>query len=158
MDKISLTLSGKKKLEEELEYLKTVKRVEIKEALKAARAQGDLSENADYSAAKDDQSITETRIADLEEQLKNAIIIESAGDADVFDVHNTALVKFYDVDEEEEVTLVSSVEADAKAMKISIDSPLGKALFKLKVGGKALVDSPDGQYEVEVLKLLNTRS
>lgn len=154
MDKISLTLLGKKKLEDELEYLKTVKRVEIKEALKAARAQGDLSENADYSAAKDDQSLTETRIADLEEQLKTAIIIESSGELNVFDVHKTALVKFYDADEEEEVTLVSSVEADAKAMKISIDSPLGKALYKLKVGEKALVDSPDGQYEVEVIKLL----
>ncbi|AND85791.1 transcription elongation factor GreA [Clostridium tyrobutyricum] len=154
MQNLTLTESGKKKLEEELEYLKTVKRVEIKAALKSARAQGDLSENADYSAAKDDQSMTETRIQELEEQLKNAIIIKSSDAADVFDVNKTALVRFYDIDDTEEVTLVSSVEADVKNMRISIDSPLGKALFKLKVGQKATVDSPDGNYDVKVEKLL----
>lgn len=155
MDKITLTASGKKKLTDELEYLKTVKRVEIKEALKSARAQGDLSENADYSAAKEDQSMTETRIEEIEAQLKNAVIVESSDEKDVFDVNKTALVKFYDVDEEEKVTLVSSVEADVKNMKISIDSPLGKVLYKLKVGSKATVVSPDGEYQVEVLKILN---
>lgn len=154
MDKITLTLSGKKKLIEELEYLKTVKRVEIKEALKSARAQGDLSENADYSAAKDDQSMTETRIEELDAQLKNAVIVESSDEEDVFDVNKTALVKFHDVDEEENVTLVSSIEADVKHMKISIDSPLGKALYKLKIGNKATVVSPDGEYDVEVIKIL----
>ncbi|WP_023625390.1 transcription elongation factor GreA [Clostridium tyrobutyricum] len=154
MQNLTLTESGKKKLEEELGYLKTVKRVEIKAALKSARAQGDLSENADYSAAKDDQSMTETRIQELEEQLKNAIIIKSSDAADVFDVNKTALVRFYDIDDTEEVTLVSSVEADVKNMRISIDSPLGKALFKLKVGQKATVDSPDGNYDVKVEKLL----
>ncbi|MBV4419719.1 transcription elongation factor GreA [Clostridium tyrobutyricum] len=154
MQNLTLTESGKKKLEDELEYLKTVKRVEIKAALKSARAQGDLSENADYSAAKDDQSMTETRIQELEEQLKSAIIIKSSDDADVFDVNKTAVVRFYDIDDTEEVTLVSSVEGDVKNMNISIDSPLGKALFKLKVGQKATVDSPDGNYDVKVEKLL----
>ncbi|APM40604.1 transcription elongation factor GreA [Clostridium kluyveri] len=154
MQDVILTEAGKKKLEEELEYLKTVKRVEIKAALKAARAQGDLSENADYSAAKEDQSMTETRIQELEYQLKNAVIIESSLETDVFDINRTALVKFYDVDEIEEVTLVSSVESDVKNMRISIESPLGKALFRLKVGDKATVISPDGSYDVEVEKLL----
>lgn len=154
MRNLKLTEEGKKKLEEELEYLKTVKRVEIKSALKTARAQGDLSENADYSAAKEDQSMTETRIKELEEQLKNSIIIESSSDVDVFDIHKTALVKFYDIDETEEVTLVSSVEADARNMKISIDSPLGEALYKLKIGKKVTVSSPDGDYDVEVIKIL----
>ncbi|EDK35338.1 transcription elongation factor GreA [Clostridium kluyveri] len=154
MQDVILTEAGKKKLEEELEYLKTVKRVEIKAALKAARAQGDLSENADYSAAKEDQSMTETRIQELEYQLKNAVIIESSLETDVFDINRTALVKFYDVDEVEEVTLVSSVESDVKNMRISIESPLGKALFRLKVGDKATVISPDGNYDVEVEKLL----
>ncbi|WP_333859229.1 transcription elongation factor GreA [Clostridium sp.] len=154
MQDVILTEAGKKKLEEELEYLKTVKRVEIKSALKAARAQGDLSENADYSAAKEDQSMTETRIQELEYQLKNAVIIESSSETDVFDINRTALVKFYDMDEVEEVTLVSSVESDVKNMKISIESPLGKALFRLKVGDKATVVSPDGNYDVEVEKLL----
>jgi transcription elongation factor GreA len=137
-----------------LEYLKTVKRVEIKAALKSARAQGDLSENADYSAAKDDQSMTETRIQELENQLKNAVIIESSKDEDVFDINKTAEVKFCDVDEVEKITLVSSVESDVKNMKISIESPLGKTLFKMKVGEKATVVSPDGNYDVEVEKLL----
>ncbi|NMM63202.1 transcription elongation factor GreA [Clostridium sp. P21] len=155
MRSVMLTESGKKKLEEELEYLKTVKRVEIKTALKVARAQGDLSENADYSAAKDDQSMTETRIMELEQQIKNAVIIEDSNEADVFGINKTALVKFYDIDDTEEVTLVSSVEADAKNMKISIESPLGEALYKLKVGQKVAVQSPDGEYEVEVLKILN---
>lgn len=154
MNKIKLTESGKKKLEAELEYLKTIKRVEIKEALKSARAQGDLSENADYSAAKDDQSMTETRILELEAQLKNAIVVESSNEGNIFDVNKKALVKFYDIDETEEVTLVSSVEADVKNMKISIDSPLGRALYKLEVGKKTLVQSPDGEYEVEVVKIL----
>lgn len=154
MRNLMLTEAGKKKLEEELEFLKTVKRVEIKAALKAARAQGDLSENADYSAAKDDQSMTETRIMELEEILKNAQIIESSDEADVFGINKTALVKFYDIDETEEVTLVSTVEADAKNMKISIDSPLGEALYKLKVGEKKTVTSPDGEYDVEVIKIL----
>ncbi|WP_368489897.1 transcription elongation factor GreA [Clostridium sp. BJN0013] len=154
MQDVILTEAGKKKLEEELEYLKTVKRVEIKAALKSARAQGDLSENADYSAAKEDQSMTETRIQELEYQLKNAVIIESSSETDVFDINKTALVKFYDVDEVEKVTLVSSVESDVKNMKISIESPLGKALFRLKVGDKATVISPDGNYDVGVEKLL----
>ncbi|ADL51560.1 transcription elongation factor GreA [Clostridium cellulovorans] len=154
MSKIQLTEAGKQKLEDELNYLKSVKRVEIKEALKVARAQGDLSENADYSAAKDDQSITETRIAEIESILKYAEIIEASTDANVFDVNKSAKVKFYDFDEIEVVTLVSSVEADAKNMKISIDSPLGMALHRLEVGKKVSVTSPDGSYDVEVIEIL----
>lgn len=152
---VVLTESAKKKLEDELEYLKTVKRVEIKEALKTARAQGDLSENADYSAAKDDQSMNETRILEIEAQLRNAVVVAASNDKDVFDLNKTALVKFYDIDETEEVTLVSSVEADVKNMKISIESPLGKALYKLSVGKKVAVQSPDGEYDIEVMKILN---
>ncbi|AKN32665.1 transcription elongation factor GreA [Clostridium carboxidivorans P7] len=155
MRSIMLTEVGKKKLEEELEYLKTVKRAEIKAALKYARAQGDLSENADYDAAKDDQSMTETRIMELEQQLKNAVIIEDSDEDHVFGINKTALVKFYDIDDTEEVTLVSSVESDVKNMKISIESPLGAALYKIEVGKKVAVESPDGEYEVEVLKILN---
>lgn len=154
MNNVILTESGKKKLEEELEYLKTIKRVEIKEALKVARAQGDLSENADYSAAKDDQSMNETRIQEIEELLKTSTVVEASGNENIFDLNKTAQVKFYDIDDIEEVTLVSSVEADVKNMKISIDSPLGKALYKLEVNKKAVVESPDGSYEVEVLKIL----
>lgn len=154
MRNVMLTEAGKKKLEDELEYLKTVKRVEIKAALKAARAQGDLSENADYSAAKEDQSMTETRIMELEETLKNAKLIEHSEEADVFGINKTALVKFCDIDETDEVTLVSSVEADVKNMKISIESPLGEVLYKSKIGEKKTVNSPDGDYDVEIIKIL----
>lgn len=152
---IILTESGKKKLEKELEYLKMVRRVEIKEALKSARAQGDLSENADYSAAKEEQSMNETRIMEIEEQLKNAVIVESSNEDGIFDLNKTGIVRFCDTDDEDEVTLVSSVEADMANMKISIDSPLGKALYKLPVGKRATVSSPDGEYEVELIKILN---
>ncbi|OFH99472.1 transcription elongation factor GreA [Clostridium acetireducens DSM 10703] len=155
LDKLILTESGKKKIEEELNYLKTVKRSEIKEALKAARAQGDLSENADYSAAKDDQSLTETRILELEAQLRNAVIVEETSEKHVFDINKKALVKFYDTDESFEITLVSSVESDFKNMKISIESPLGKSLYKLPIGEKVTVNSPDGDYEIEVIKILD---
>lgn len=155
MNNIILTEAGKKKLEEELEFLKTVKRVEIKEALKVARAQGDLSENADYSAAKDDQSLNETRILELESMLKSAVVVQEDSSENVFDLNKKAIVKFYDLDEEEEVTLVSSVEADVKNMRISIESPLGKALYKLEVGIKTTVQSPDGDYDVEVIKILS---
>lgn len=154
INEVILTEAGKQKLEDELNFLKNTKRAEIKEALKAARAQGDLSENADYSAAKDDQSITETRIQELESILKRARVIEGSEDENIFDVNKTAKVKFYDLDEVEEVTLVSSVEADTMNMKISIDSPLGKALFKLPIGKKITVTSPDGDYDVEVLEIL----
>lgn len=154
MSNVILSESGKKKLEDELEYLKTVKRAEIKEALKLARAQGDLSENADYSAAKDDQSMNETRIQEIEDILKTSTVVESSVNEDIFDLNKKALVKFCDVDEDEEITLVSSVEADVKNMKISIDSPLGRALYKLEVNKKALVESPDGNYEVQLLKIL----
>ncbi|GAA0724225.1 transcription elongation factor GreA [Clostridium malenominatum] len=154
MAELILTESAKKLIEEELEYLKTVKRVEIKAALKEARAQGDLSENADYSAAKDDQSLNETRILELEGQLKNCIVVESSSEENVFDLNKKAIVKFYDVEEEEEVTLVSSVEADLKNMKVSVDSPLGKALYKLEVGKKTSVQSPDGAYDIEIIKII----
>ena len=155
VNSIILTVAGKKKVDDELEYLKNVTRVEIKEALKVARAQGDLSENADYSAAKDDQALNETRIQDLEATLKNSIVVEDEdADENTFVLNKRALIKFYDVDEEEIVTLVSSVEADAKHMRISIDSPLGKVLYRLQIGIKKTVQSPDGDYDVEIMKIL----
>lgn len=99
--------------------------------------------------------MTETRIMELEGQLKNAVLIESSDETDVFDINKTALVKFYDFDETEKVTLVSTVEADAKNMKISIESPLGIVLYKSKAGEKKTVTSPDGDYDVEVVELLD---
>ncbi len=155
MDYIKVTLEGKKKLEDELEHRKIVVRKEIKEAIKYARAQGDLSENADYSAAKEDQSLNETRIQELENMLKSLVIIEEDDSSDTLNINKKALVKFYDTDTVEEITLVSSVEADIKKMKISIDSPIGIALFKKGVNTKAKVEAPDYEYEVEILKIFD---
>lgn len=155
MNNVILTESGKKKLEDELEFLKTVKRKEIKEALKSARAQGDLSENADYSAAKDDQSLTETRILEIEATLKNATVVEDSNDTDLLTMNKSAIIKFCDVDEDEKITLVSTVEADIKNMKVSIESPLGAALYKKTVGTTVTVESPDGNYDVKILEILN---
>lgn len=155
MEYIKVTREGKRKLEEELEHRKMVIRKEIKEALKYARAQGDLSENADYSAAKEDQSLNETRIQELENMLKNLQIIEEDDSDDMLNINRRALVKFYDTDTTEELTLVSSVEADIKKMKISIDSPIGSALFKKGVNSKVKVEAPDYEYEVEILKIFD---
>lgn len=155
MGSVILTVAGKKKIEDELEELKSVKRREIKEALKVARAQGDLSENADYSAAKDDQSLNETRIQEIEAILKNCIIAESSNEENIVDLNKTILIKFCDIGEEEEVTLVSSVEADIKHMKVSIESPLGMALYKQEVGKTVTILSPDGNYDVEIIKILS---
>ncbi|MCL2320567.1 MAG: transcription elongation factor GreA [Oscillospiraceae bacterium] len=155
MDHIKVTLEGKKKLEEELEHRKISVRKEIKEAIKYARAQGDLSENADYSAAKEDQSLNETRIQELENMLKSVEIIEEDESNDQLNINRRALVKFYDTDTVEEITLVSSVEADIGKMKISIDSPIGIALFKKKVNIKVKVEAPDYEYDVEILKIFD---
>jgi len=153
MDYLKVTLEGKKKLEDELEHRKIVIRKEIKEAIKSARAQGDLSENADYSAAKEDQSLNETRIQELENALKSLIIIEEDRSNDLLNINKKALVKFYDTDTVEEITLVSSVEADIEKMRISIDSPIGNALFKKGINTKVKVEAPDYVYEVEILKI-----
>jgi transcription elongation factor GreA len=92
---------------------------------------------------------------ELEEQLKSAVIIESSQEVGIFDINKTALVKFYDFDETEKVTLVSTVEADAKNMRISIESPLGLVLYKSRAGEKKTVSSPDGDYDVEIIELLD---
>ena len=128
-----MTYEGVKKLEEELEYLKTVKRKEITEKIKVALGYGDLSENSEYDEAKNDQAFTEGRILQLENMLKNAI------------------VKDYDFDEEVEYSIVGSAEADPMNFKISNESPVGSALVGKKVGDIVEVAVPDGVNKFEVL-------
>lgn len=153
---IFLTQEGYDKLEAELEYLKATKRQDIAEKIRVARGFGDLSENAEYDAAKEEQAQLEERIYSIEQQLKNAKIIEddreSAGDA----VKIGSTVRVFDVEYKEEMTytIVGTVEANPKKQKISNESPLGKALIGAKVGATVTVETPGGMVEYQVLDLV----
>ena len=147
-----MTYEGVKKLEEELEYLKTVKRKEITEKIKVALGYGDLSENSEYDEAKNDQAFTEGRILQLENMLKNAVVVdESELPNDVVSVGTIVKVKDYDFDEEVEYSIVGSAEADPMNFKISNESPVGSALVGKKVGYIVEVAVPDGVNKFEVL-------
>ena len=151
--KTLLTYAGLKALEEELENLKVVRRKEVAVKIKEAREQGDLSENAEYDAAKDEQRDIEARIEEIEKILKNADVVEDEVDFDKINVGCT--VSLYDVEFEEEVEykIVGSTEANSLAGKISNESPLGKALIGKKVGDKVEVEAQAGIIEYEVLKI-----
>ncbi len=128
-----MTYEGVKKLEEELEYLKTVKRKEITEKIKVALSFGDLSENSEYDEAKNEQAFAEGRIIQLENMLKNASIVdENEVPKDVVSVGSIVKVKDYEFDEEVEYIIVGSAEADPMNNKISNESPVGNGLIGKK--------------------------
>ena len=149
-----VTADGLQKLKEELEYLKVVKRKEIAEALKQAKAFGDLSENSEYDEAKNEQAEVERHIAELEETLENVEIIRSSGKKNKIHVGST--VKVYDFEFSEEVTftIVGSTESDPLENKISDESPIGKALLGKKVGDEAQADTPGGSLKMKILEIL----
>ena len=152
--KTLLTYTGLKKLEDELENLKVVKRKEVAGKIKEAREQGDLSENAEYDAAKDEQRDIEARIEELEKILKNAeVVVEDDVDLDTINIGCT--VDVYDKEFEEEIVfqLVGSTETNSLAGKISNESPVGKALIGKKVGDVVAVETQAGVIEYEVLKI-----
>ena len=151
--KTLLTYTGLKKLEDELENLKVVKRKEVAGKIKEAREQGDLSENAEYDAAKDEQRDIEARIEELEKILKNAEVVEDDVDLDTINIGCT--VDVYDKEFEEEIVfqLVGSTEANSLEGKISNESPVGKALIGKKVGDVVAVETQAGVIEYEVLKI-----
>lgn len=150
--KFIMTYEGVKKLEEELEYLKTVKRKEITEKIKVALGYGDLSENSEYDEAKNDQAFTEGRIIQLENMLKNAQVVdESEIPSDTVSVGAVVKVKDYDFDEEVEYTIVGSAEADPMNFKISNESPVGEALLGKRIGDVVEVTVPEGISKFEVL-------
>ena len=152
--KFIMTYEGVKKLEEELEYLKTVKRKEITEKIKVALGYGDLSENSEYDEAKNDQAFTEGRIVTLENMLKNAIVVdESEIPNDIVSVGSKVKVKDFEFDEEVEYTIVGSAEADPMNFKISNESPVGKALIGKKIGEIVEVQVPDGVNKFEILEI-----
>lgn len=152
--KFIMTYEGVKKLEEELEYLKTVKRKEITEKIKVALGYGDLSENSEYDEAKNEQAFTEGRILQIENMLKNASVVdESEIPAGTVAVGATVKVKDYDFDEVVEYTIVGSAEADPMNFKISNESPVGKALIGKKVGDIVEATVPDGVSKFEILDI-----
>ncbi|MCI8550384.1 MAG: transcription elongation factor GreA [Lachnospiraceae bacterium] len=149
-----LTYAGLKKYEEELADLKVVKRREIAQKIKEAREQGDLSENAEYDAAKDEQRDIELRIEELEKLLKNAeVVVEDEIELDKISVG--CEVKVYDVEYEEEMDfrIVGSTEANSLQNKISNESPVGKALLGKRVGETVVVETQAGDVEYKVLDI-----
>lgn len=147
-----LTSEGFLELETELNKLKSEDRPRIIEAIKEARAQGDLSENADYDAARDEQAKIEARIQELEYMLEHAKIIEKVS-GDKVAVGTTVTVQYVDDDEEEEYSIVGSMEADPFENKISNESPIGKAIMDRRVGDIISVESPNGSYDIKIVKI-----
>ena len=147
-----MTFAGLRALEDELFDLKVYKRKEVAQKIKEAREQGDLSENAEYDAAKDEQRDIEARIEELEKLLKN---VEVVGQDEVDADSIGSRVKLYDVemDEEVEYTIVGSTEADALNGKISNESPVGAALIGSKVGETIVVETISGDLEFKILEI-----
>ena len=149
-----LTYEGLKKLEDELEDLKVNRRKEVADKIKEAREQGDLSENAEYDAAKDEQREIEARIEELEKILKNAeVVVEEDVDVDVINIGCKVKVLDMEFDEELEFRIVGSTEASSLQGKISNESPVGKALLRHKVGEVVEVETQAGVIEYKILEI-----
>lgn len=154
-NKVYLTNEGFLEIEEELNHLKDVKRPEIIKALKDARALGDLSENADYDAARNEQAQIEGRISELEKILETAELIEKT-DTDKVGLGTTVTVRYLEEedDDTEEYKIVGSKEADPSNNKISNESPLAKAIMGARAGDERTVESPNGSYRVEIVEIM----
>jgi len=150
---IYLTSEGLDEIKKELEHLKLVKRPEVINALKDARALGDLSENAEYDAARNEQAIVEGRIVELEAMVENAVVIEKA-DTDCVSIGTKVKIEYVEDKDTEEYSIVGSKEADPFQNKISNESPIAQAIMGLKVGDIAHVSSPNGQYDVKILQIV----
>ncbi|WP_099974974.1 transcription elongation factor GreA [Lactobacillus terrae] len=145
-----MTEEGKRLLEEELENLKQVKRPEVIDRIKIARGFGDLSENSEYSSAKDEQSVLESRISQIQVMLQYAQIVDTDQvDEDEVSIGKKVTVQ-EDDDEPEVFFIVGSAESNPDEGKISNDSPIAKALIGKKVGDSVLVDTPAGSYELTI--------
>lgn len=147
-----LTENDIKKMEEEIEYRKVVVRKERLEAVKEARAQGDLSENFEYYAAKREKNKNESRIRYLEREIRTARIIEDTAGADEVGLFNTVTLYYEDEDEEETVKLVTSLRVDATVGKVSNVSPIGKAIMGHKVGDRVYVEIGKGNGYYVVIR------
>ncbi len=149
-----LTYAGLKSLEDELHDLKVVRRKEVAQKIKEAREQGDLSENAEYDAAKDEQRDIEARIEEIEKILKNAeVVVEDEVDLDKISVGCKVKVHDFEFDEDIEFKIVGSTEANSLQGKISNESPVGKALIGAKVDDIVKVEMPAGIMEYKILEI-----
>lgn len=152
---VFLTREGLKKLEEELDFLKTSKRREVAERIKIAVSYGDLSENAEYDAAKDEQAFVESRIVQLEKMMRNVHIIEEGNsDKNVVTIGSTVKLKEIPDGDIETYTIVGSTETDPLAGKISNESPIGSAVIGRSVGDKVNVTAPGGSLEFEIVEIV----
>ncbi|MEW6624132.1 MAG: transcription elongation factor GreA [Bacillota bacterium] len=151
---VILTVEGLKKLEEELNYLKSVKRQEVAERIKQAREFGDISENSEYEDAKHEQAFIEGRILTLEKKLRNAKLIDNdAVDTEVVSVGSKVRLKDLEFDDEFEYIIVGSMEADPAENKISNESPVGKALIGQTMGSTIAVNVPAGTVQYKILEI-----
>lgn len=147
-----MTQAGKDKLEAELHFLKTERRQEVVERIKIARDFGDLSENSEYDSAKEEQAFVETRIAQVEKMIRNAVIIENNGeDQGIVALGKSVTFKELPDGEIETYTIVGSAEADPFEGKISNDSPIAKSLLGKEIGSEVSVATPGGDIEVKIV-------
>ncbi len=149
---IYVTSNGLEKKKNELDHLINVRRPEVINALKEARALGDLSENAEYDAARNDQAVVENRIKELEMLIENAIVIDDVS-TDKVTIGTNVKIEYVDDGEIETYSIVGSTEADPFENKISNESPIAQAILGLKVGNIASVESPNGKYDVKIIEI-----
>jgi transcription elongation factor GreA len=149
---VYLTTDGLEELKKELDYLKTTRRPEVIDALRDARALGDLSENAEYDAAREAQREVEGKIVQLEAMIENAIVIEETK-KDKVSIGCSVKIKYTEDDEIDEYAIVGSQEADPFMNKISNESPIAKAIMGKKKKDKVTVASPNGDYEIEIVDI-----
>jgi transcription elongation factor GreA len=150
-----LTPEGLKKLEEELEYLKTVRRAEVAERLHNAMAEGEVEENPEYEDAKNEQAFVEGRILELEAILANAVVIENKGPANEVRLGSRVTIVDLETGDKEQYLIVGSAEADPQNGRISCESPVGRALLGHKVNDVVTVQVPDGQLKFKVAQISN---
>ena len=154
---MKLTNNDIKKIKDEIEYRKVDLRKELIEAVKEARAHGDLSENFEYHAAKREKNKNESRIRYLERVLKTSEVISDASNEDEVGIDNTVRILFEEDDEEETIKLVTTMRGDTLAGKLSIESPIGKAILGHKVGDRVFVELEEDGYYVQILEIINTK-
>lgn len=152
--KVRMSAEGYKNLEKELEYLVTVRRAEVAQKLKEARSFGDLSENAEYDEAKNEQAILESKIQEMETTIANAIVVdESELSNDEVGVGSVVTLRDLELEEDMTLQIVGSTEADPENNKISEDAPIGIAALKKKVGDIIEVEAPVGTIKMEILAI-----
>ena len=150
--KVYLTQDGVDELQKQLDELKNVKRPEVIVALKEARALGDLSENAEYDAARTEQALVEGKIAEIEAMLENVVVIKEKN-TEFVDIGTSVKLKYVEDDETDDYTICGSKEVDPFNNKISNESPIAQAIMHHRVGDVVTVASPNGQYDIQILAI-----